>query len=49
MRPILGHNQGTIEENLLALKRGYVMFLPTLGDIALIPLKPDKVRKTIHP
>jgi hypothetical protein len=49
MRAILGHNEGTIEESLLALKRGYVVFLPTLGGIALIPIKSDEVRETIHP
>jgi hypothetical protein len=48
MRAILGNDQGTIEESLLALKCGYVVFLPTLGDIALIPIKPNEVRETIH-
>jgi len=49
MGAILGHNQGTIEEDLLALKRGYVVFLPTLGGIAFIPIKSDEIRETIHP
>lgn len=49
MRAVLGNDQGTIEESLLALKCGYVVFLPTLGDIALIPIKPDEVRESIHP
>jgi hypothetical protein len=49
MRAIFSHNQGAIEENLLALKCGYVVFLPTLGDIARIPIKSDEIRETIHP
>jgi hypothetical protein len=46
---ILLNQQGLIEEYLFALKIAYPMFLPVLFNITLIPIKPFKLKKDIHP
>jgi len=49
MNFILLNPEGLIEKYLFALKIAYPMFLPVLLDITLVPFKPFKLKKDIHP